>query len=282
MAETSSQENVLDTNSGEFVNFSASAPLNEFLDVVNNVKWEYRVAGPSEKQEAVVFIPGIYENTNTMFLVAPKLVSLGYRVLIVSIPAYSKISELLVGFDTLTAKLHIFRAHLIGNDFGGFISLFLNAAQFLSCEIASLTLVSSYTNSSTFKKTITFFTPVSQGTLIAEITPDRVPEPLKPSVEFVAKIVNSFSSALVLARIKCRQSQMNAPIPTENTEKILVIQPVDWAFKLENSHRPNKTIQGVKIVKMQKGGLFPHLAAPEDFFDHILSHIKEFESPSTA
>ena len=271
---------VYDLSSSEFVEFSCMAPVNRYIDQILTVEWEYRISG-SEDQETIIFITGIYENTNTPFLVAPKFIKLGYRVLIISIPFFSKISDFSSAFDRFTASLHIFRAHIIGNDLGGYLALFLNASHFLSCEIASLTLVSSYTNSSKFKKSLTIFTPISSGTLISEISPDHVPDYLKPSVHFVAKIIQSMDSQLILIRIRLRQSQFNAPIPKENTNKILVIQPIDWAFKLENSHRPNKSIDGVKIVKMQKGGLFPHLAVPDEFFENVLSHIKEFSLQKT-
>ena len=273
-----SEAEIFDVSSSEFVSFSCMMPLSEFNDVVNGVKWEYRQAGNRDSQEAVIFIPGIYENTNGVFRVAPKLVELGYRVLVISIPRYDRINELLVGFDTLTASLQIFRGHLVGNDFGGFISLFLNNAKFLSCEIASLTLVSSYTNSQKFKKTITFFTPVGKGDLISEITPNLVPEHLKPSVNFVVKMIDSFTSNLTLSRFKCRQSLLSAPIPS-NGDNILVIQPVDWAFKLDNAARPNKVIPGVNTAKLEKGGIFPLLAAPEEFLKNFLPHLKKFHSP---
>ena len=69
---------------------------------------------------------------------------------------------------------------------------------------------------------------------------------------------------------------MNAPIPHEHTDKILVIQPIDWAFKLDVTSRPHKSIEGVKVVKMESGGFFPHLANPNEFVDHVLNHINQF------
>lgn len=262
-------------SSDDFVQFSAAHPINEFVDPINGYIWEYRQGGNLDSMEAIIIIPSIYEGTNTSYLIAKSMIDLGYRVLILSIPGYYNIPQFMTGFDTLTASLKVFQAHLIGIGLGGFISLCLNSANFLSAEIKSMILISSFTESSIFKKNVGFFSTPGKGDLISELTPNIVPANLKPSVDFVVTTMDKLPARLFENRIILRQSQINAPIP-KDCKNITVLQPLDWAFKLPNSAKPNKVLDGAKIGLMKAGGIFPHLAAPADTINYIKVHLQQW------
>ncbi|EAY05895.1 hypothetical protein TVAG_353350 [Trichomonas vaginalis G3] len=264
-------------SSEEFVNFSVKAPLTTFVDTINNKCWEYRLSIAENSVGTVIILPGIYENTNTSYKLATKLFEDGYRVLILSIPAYDNINELLVGFDTITASLKVFSAHIIGVDFGGFISLFLKNSKFLSCEILSFTLVSSYINSTKYKKNLSFFSQGSKSDLIVELSPKAIPPHLKLALDFVISQLDTVPSDVIKGRIKCRKSHLKAPIP-ENGDNFLIIQPTDFAYKLDSNDRPNHAIPNATVIKIEKGGFFPHVSNVDELYNHFHTFIAKFTS----
>jgi len=271
----------LDLSSEDFINFSIQNPLLEFNDVMNEVLWEYRQGGAKEKTEAVVLIPGIYETTNSMFLIGSKLISLGYRVLIVSIPAYEKIDKFVVGLDQLTASLHIMSVHLVGVGFGGFLSLFVCSAKILSAEVKSISLIASFMESNMFKASGGFFSSFfGKGDLTAELSPNHAPSHLMPGIAFVTKEMESMPGSLLSSRIKCRSSKSKAPAPALDASRALIIQPLDWAYKMENAAKPHKVITGAHYATINNGGLLPHLSNPQEVLTHLEQHLEKWTQKS--
>ena len=268
------ENQILEISSQEFVSFSFGSPLLEFYDKINQIKWEYRQGGPKDSSEAVILIPTIYENTNSMFLIATGLISKGYRVLILSIPESEKIDPILVGFDQITAFLHISSIHLIGIGFGGFLSMFITSFKTLSAEIKSLILISSFTETTLFKSPNGLFSSlVIRGDLLSELSPNLIPNNLKDSINFISKEIENIPKSILLARSKCRNSKLKCPLPTFNDERVLIIQPIDWAYKLEQTAKPHKVIQGSKTIMTQLGGLLPHLVIPDIILNHLYEHL---------
>lgn len=263
-------------SSEEFINFSVQAPLTTYTESINGRTWEYRQSVANDSKEIVIIIPGIYENANTSYKIATKLINDGYKVLILPIPNYDTINEVMSGFDAITSTKHIFKAHIIGVDFGGFVSLFLYNSKFISCEIASITLINSFVLSTKYKRTINFFSPGSRSDLITELALKAIPPHLKSSVEFVIANLNNVSSDVVKARIKCRQNLQKAPIPADG-EKIMILQATDWAFKLDSNDRPNHAIPNATVTKIEKGGFFPHLANADETYEHVHNHIMKWK-----
>jgi hypothetical protein len=58
---------------------ACSLSVQSFPDVMTNVAWEYRIAGPWKSPDAVASISTIYETTNSWYRIAKDLIGTGYR-----------------------------------------------------------------------------------------------------------------------------------------------------------------------------------------------------------
>ncbi|KAH0793305.1 Maspardin [Histomonas meleagridis] len=267
----------LNLSSSEFINFSCNAPVQQFVDTINNVSWEFRQGGPVERDEAVIIISGIYDTTNSMYIIGDGLIKSGYRVLIISIPPYESVSQFLTGFDLLTASKMISKVHLVGFGFGGFLALHLTSFHSLSAEIISLTLIASYMETKLFNHSVSFFTALTgKGDLIDEVSRGNLPKDLEESTKFIINEIKSLPSSVVSARIHMRAKAPRAPLPKLSADRILIVQPTDWAFKFEATAIPQKMIKGAKYIKIEKGGHHPHLANPDVLIQIIKEHISNF------
>ena len=264
----------LSTSSNDFISFSFSSPIQQYKDPINGVTCDYRQGGPEESEECVVIIPGIYDSTNSSYLVARSLIKAGLRVLIVSIPQYETIQLFLTGFDLLTAYLKISKIHLVGIGFGGFLSLFIDNFKSLCAQIESIVLISSYLETKLFGTPSGFLASLTaKSDLIDEILKKNTPKELMDSVNFMVDEIKNLPSSLLSSRIKLRAKAQKAPLPKLDHHKVLIIQPTDWAFKFEYTAIPQKMIHDAKYVKIDMGGHHPHLANPDEISKLILEHI---------
>ncbi|OHT08260.1 hypothetical protein TRFO_23272 [Tritrichomonas foetus] len=245
---------------------------------MNNVVWYFRQGGRISRDEAIILIPSIAEDTNSMYLVASDLMASNYRVVIVSIPAYENIHEFLNGFDLFTAKLLIGKVHLIGFGFGGFLSLHIASYQQLSAIIKSITLVSSFLSTQVFKKSSGLFSKLTgKAVLVDELCINQVPKNLKESCVFIADLLENIPSQIISARLKMRSNAPSAPIPEMPQNSILIIQSLDWAFKLNDGAVPHRVINtSQKVALLSTGGNHPHLAAPDKLLVFIKHHLEKW------
>ena len=268
-------------SSSEFVEFSCLCPVQKFDDIMNEVTWEYRVGGREDADEAVAIIPDVNETTNGSFLVARGLINAGYRVLIVSIPPYLSVVPFMTGFDLLTASKMISKVHLVGIGFGGYLCCQIANFHQLSAEVGSITIISSCMNpAKIFKSAIGAFPSLTgKSDLTKELNKDKVPEPLRPACAFVASEIESLPSALVGARLKFRGKAPLAPVPKIDAERVMVIQPSDWAFKMEDAARPHRAIPGCRYEKIESGGNVPHLANADKVVELLKDHLGKWHAP---
>lgn len=281
MTEEKQPEHELSLDSSEFISYSCSSPIREFTDSINEVNWEYRQGGAVELDEAIIIIPDIFDSTNSMYLIGSVLIQAGYKVIVISIPPYNSISSFMNGFDLFTAQKLISKIHLVGFGFGGYLAMSLTNFSSMSAEILSLTVISSYMDTSSFKKSGIFNSFTGKGDLHGEVLPcvSKFPAYLKPAAVFEIKELESIPANTISARIKMR---MNSPVlktPKIDMQRMLIIQPVDWAFKMNDNARPQKNVNGAKYVKIEQGGHLSNLANPDEVSRLLKEHLHEWHTP---
>jgi hypothetical protein len=250
-----------------------------FTDVMNNITWEYRQGGENDVDEAVVLLPSIYETTNCLCFLGMKLLSAGYRLLIVNIPVCQSVIGAQIGFDLLLAAKHISRVHLVGVGFGGFLALHLAHFRGLSAEVLSLSLIAAFMDTTLFQKSSGFLTRFTMKyDLAAELAIDKVPPALRESVEFVKSELATIPGSTITLRLKMRATAPEAPIPSIAAQRVLVVQPGDWAFSLAETAKPQKRIEGRRYEHVEFGGLFPHLANTAQLADIVKDHLANWVS----
>lgn len=227
-----------------------------------------------DSKDAVIIFPTIAESTNTMFLIASGLIKQGHRVIVVSIPGYNDIDNFMIGFDMFTAKMQIFDAHLIGAGFGGFLALHLCSCGQLSTRIRSLVVICSYMTTDTFKKRGGFFTS-SKSLITDELPIEAIPLHLQQTAEFVLSDADAMSSTLATARVNMRATALRAPIPEMPPNTILIIQCLDWSFRLKDDGVPHAVIKNQKVALLKTGGNWPHIAAPEKLMTYVGLHLSK-------
>lgn len=273
----------LSLDSSEFISYSCSSPIQKFSDTVNGIDWDFRQGGAIELDEAVIIISDIFESTNSSYLIASSLIEAGYRVVVISIPPYPSMSTFLTGFDLFTASKMISKAHLVGFGFGGYLAISICNFPSLSAEILSLSVISGYMNTSSFKKSGGIFGSfMGKSDLHGEVFPSssQFPANLKPAATFEVKELESIQSSLITARVKLRQQVGPAKPPqSPSPEKILIVQPVDWAFKMDDNARPQKVIQGANYVKIQTGGHLSQLANASEIQKLLKEQLQKWHSP---
>ena len=266
----------LNLSSPQFISFSCSAPLQTFKDTVNNVEWEFRQGGAIQLDEAVVIISDIYDSPNTMYIVMGCLIDAGYRVINICIPPYNGVSSFLTGFDLFTASKLISKVHLVGFGFGGYLAMSLCNFPALSAEILSVAIIAGYMSPGPFKHSGGLFSGLTgKSDLHGELYPTtyKFPADLKQAAAFAVKEMESVPASIVAARVRLRQGAPPTKPPNMTEPKrILIVQPVDWCFKMDNKDRPQKVIEGALYQKIEKGGHIPHLANPMK----IVDLLKEF------
>lgn len=274
------QQSKLSLSSPDFINFSVRSPIQMFHDTINNISWDFRQGGNTSLDEAVILIPGIAETTNSMFLIATSLIELGYRVIIISIPAYDTILHFLSGFDFFTAKLRVSRIHIIGVGFGGFLGLHIASFNQLSATISSLIIISSFLSTDLFRKNNNIFTKITgKSQLYDELCQNLVPKHLKESNAFLETEITHLPNAMVCARLKLRSNTNRAPIPELENGCVLVIQSLDFAYKLKDDAIPSKCIKNAKVALIKRGGNCPHLAAPNELLIYMKLHLQKWHTP---
>lgn len=270
-------------DSSEFISYSCSSPSQKFVDTVNGIEWDFRQGGAIELDEAIVIIPDIFDSTNSTYLIASSLIEAGYRVIVISIPPYPSISTFLTGFDLFTASNMISKAHLVGFGFGGYLSLCICNFSSLSVQILSLAIISGYMNTSSFKKSGGIFGSfMGKSDLHSEVFPSssQFPSYMKPAATFEIKELESIPSSIISTRVKLRQIAGPVKPPQSLTpESILIVQPTDWAFKMEDSARPQKAIEGANYVKIPVGGHLSHLANAQEMQKLLKEHLQKWHSP---
>jgi pimeloyl-ACP methyl ester carboxylesterase len=248
--------------------------METFTDVMNNINWEYRQGGRDDVHEAVVLLPSIYETTNCLYLLGMELLSAGHRLLLVNIPVCSSVLGAQIGFDLLLAAKQISRVHLIGVGFGGFLALHFAQFRGLSAEVLSLSLIAAFMDTTFFHKSGSFFARFTgKHNLTAELAVNRMPPSLRESVEFVKSELDTVSGGAVALRLKMRAIAPEAPMPSIAPERVLVLQPVDWAFSFPETAKPEKRIQGCRFEEIELGGCFPHLANTATVAEIVKNHL---------
>jgi pimeloyl-ACP methyl ester carboxylesterase len=193
------------TSARDFVQFSCSCPMEVFTDVMNNITWEYRQGRRDDAAEAVVLIPSIYETTNCLYRLGTELLSAGYRILIVNIPACQSILGAQIGFDLLLATKQIFRVHLVGFGFGGFLTLHLVHFHNLCTDVLSLSLIAAFMDTNLFQKPGGFLARFTgKYDLTSELSIEKVPPALRESVEFVKSELDTIPGGAVALRLRMR------------------------------------------------------------------------------
>lgn len=283
MSEESTPIQNFSLDSSEFISYSCSSPSQKFLDTVNGVEWDFRQGGAIELDEAIIIIPDIFNSTNSTYLISASLIKAGYRVIVISIPPYPSVTTFLTGFDLFTASNMISKAHLVGFGFGGYLALNLCNFPSLSVQILSLSIISAYMNTSSFKKSGGLFGSfMGKNDLHSEVFPSSLqfPAHLKPAASFEIKELEAIPSTIISSRVKLRQ--ICAPVkPPQSlsSESILIVQPTDWAFKMEDSARPQKNIEGANYVKIPVGGHLSYLANAPEIQKLLEEHLHKWHSP---
>jgi pimeloyl-ACP methyl ester carboxylesterase len=271
----------LGLSSPDFIQFSCSCPVQFFEDVMDNLTWEYRFGGRSRTGEAVVFVPSIYETTNGWYKVASGVLSAGHTVMVVNIPATASVLAVQIGFDQLLASKLVSRVHLVGVGFGGFLALHLVNFRSLAAEVLSLTVIAGFMNTSVFTLSDGLLARLTgRADLIGELAREQSPAGLRPAIDFAAAELAQVPGAAVALRIRLRRLAPPAPIPAIAADRVLIIQPTDWAVKCEEASRPHKTIPGCRYEKIPAGGFLPHLANPDAVLALIGDHLARWRSPA--
>ena len=177
--------------------------------------------------------------------------------------------------------MRIFKAHIIGIELGGFLALHIASFKQLSTEISSLTIISSYMNPTLFqRKSGVFFKPSGKAIIISDLTDNQFPPHLRPGAQFLRRLVEEFPVSLANCRISLRNESPPAPVPSLPDGAVLVVQSLDFSYKLQDNAVPHKVIKGAKVALLKKGGIFPHLIVPSDLLVYVNLHLSKWHSPS--
>ena len=268
-------------NDSSFIETSIKMPRQEFTNNKVPYTLTYRQLGDRTKDEAIVFIPSIYETEGSSFRIAPLFVNAGYRFISVTTGNHIDFETLIQTFDQFFRYLKLKRVHLVGCDFGGFVCLQLQNTVNFAVRVLSLTLINSYTRNDMYvPRKITLFSVfgslVSKKDLYQELDEfDLKGGPTNASL-FVRKEIESLSMSELGARIQLRMA-MTPPLYLHvPPQAIMSIEPMDRRMSLTPRFLPSLTIGGVKQAMMKNGGDFPQLEVPEDTFTYILCHVKKW------
>ena len=273
-------------NSSEFIEMSIKMPRQEFSHNKLPLTLTYRQIGDRNNEEAVVFIPSVYETEASSYRIAPLFVNAGYRFISVTTGNHKRFEDLIMTFDQFFKFLKVKKVHLVGCDLGGFICLQIQNTINFAAKVLSLTLINSYTRNDMYvPREITLFSIfgslVSKLDLNKELDEfDQKGGPTNSSL-FIRKELESLTMNELGARITLRMA-MTPPLYLHvPPQAIMSIEPLDRRMTLTPRFLPSLTIGGVKQAMMKYGGDFPHLEVPEDTFTYILCHIKKWSTPET-
>ena len=271
-------------NDADFIETSIKMPRQEFSNNRYPYTLTYRQLGDRNNEEAIVFIPSVYETEASSFRIAPLFVNAGYRFISVTTGNHQTFEDLIQTFDQFFRFLKVKRVHLVGCDFGGFVCLQIQNTINFAAKVLSLTLINSYTRNDMYApREITLFSIfgslVSKYDLNKELDEyDQKGGPTNSSL-FVRKEIGVLSMSELGSRITLRMA-MTPPLYLHvPPQAIMSIEPLDRRMSLTPRFLPSLTLGGVKQAMMKTGGDFPHLEAPEDTFTYILCHIKKWDVP---
>jgi len=265
-------------NDPKFIEVSIRMPQQVFKHNKYDCSLRFRQAGNRELDEAVIYFPGIYETDGSFFRMVPLFENEGYRVIVVTTGNHRTFETLIQTFDQLLRYLRIKRIHVIGCDYGGFVSLQVQNTVGFSAKILSLCLINTYTQNTQFiPREITAFSIF--GSFVANSKLSKEIENVSnnsQSAQFIEKEIGCIDMSEAKARIDLRMA-ITPPLYLHlPAEAIMSIEPLDRELITSAAYLPSLTIAGVKQALMKTGADWPHLESPNDLFSYILCHIKKW------
>jgi maspardin len=271
-------------NDSSFIETSIRMPRQIFSNNRSQLTLTYRQLGDRSLEEAVIFIPSVYETESSCFRIAPLFDKAGYRFISFTTGNHETFESLVQTFDQFCRFLKIKRIHFIGVDLGGFICLQLQNTSYFTVKVVSLILINSYTRNDMYvPRNLTAFSFlgsfVAKNNLTNEII-DLVSRSVETNATlFIRKEIEQIGMSEAGSRIKLRMA-MTPPLYLHILpQAIMSIEPLDRRTAFTTKFLPSLTLGGVKQAVMKYGGDFPHLDTPDDTFTYALCHIKKWSSP---
>ena len=268
-------------NDTKFIEVSIRMPQQVFKNNKNDFSLKFRQIGNRENEEAVIFIPSIYETEASFYRMVPLFEQEKIRLVIVTTFNHSSFEMLIQTFDQFLRYLKIKKMHLIGCDFGGFVCLQIQNTVNFAAEVLSLSLINAYTQNTHFiPRGITAFTLfgslVARNSLKEELEQNGMLFSPNESTKFIIHELSHLDMSEIKNRIDLRMA-ITPPLYLHlHPNAIMSIEPLDREIQLASSYLPSLTLGGVKQALMKNGGDWPHLSSPEDLFTYILVHIKKW------
>ena len=132
-------------NDATFIEASIKMPKQIFSNNKFPYNITYRQLGDRSSEEAVIFIPSVFETEASAFRIAPLFEKSGIRFISVTTGTHVRFESLIQTFDQFFRYMNIKKVHLVGCDFGGFVCLQIQNTVNLYAKIMSLVLINSYT-----------------------------------------------------------------------------------------------------------------------------------------
>ena len=145
LSDTTRPKPALHYSDATFVKISTHHPLEEIVDGSGRVV-RYRIFDQESKEEAVIFLPGMYETCSSAVYLLDVLSSEGFRCFSIEMNSYDNYSMYVRALLKFCEREKIKRVHLIGSDTGGFDAIEFASFPFLGRNLAilSITLINSF------------------------------------------------------------------------------------------------------------------------------------------
>ncbi|EAX92845.1 hypothetical protein TVAG_363230 [Trichomonas vaginalis G3] len=268
-------------NSSNFIETSIKMPMQTFKNNKLDYILKFRQLGDRKKQEAIIFLPSIYETEASCYRIAPLFEQAGYRFVSVTTNNHDTYEACIDTFDQFFKYLGVTSVHYIGVDSGGFLALQLQNTINFAAKCLSCTLINSYTRNDMFvPRKLSLFAVtgplVAKSDLKKELNEVDQSIPELESMKFVKKELDTLGMSEAAHRIQLRMA-MTPPLYLHiPPQAIMSIEPLDRRLSFTPRFLPSLTLGGVKQALMKHGSDFTHLEAPEDLFTYVLCHIKKW------
>ena len=256
-------------------------PIQTKYDKVYGNQWRFRTTSENDLKtdEAVVIIPGTYETCTSYIYLLDRLVSLGYRAVIIDFGEYPKFKQIAKAFDQFCDGIGVNKAHIIGDDLGGFIALQVASHPKIGTKILSISLINSFTSLSVLKKPNFLFSVFGQlsarSILQKEIDNFHIPQEYTSAV-FIKKEIENELPEVLAARIKMREAKTMQIQPRCDPASIMSIETLDKFFVFDEKFLPSIGLKGCRQALMKFGGEWPHIQNPDDIVEYITAHLRKW------
>ena len=263
------------------VKLSMKYPIQYKFDRVYGVQWRFRTTSANDLKtdEAVVMIPGTYETCTSYIYMLDKLVSLGYRAVIIDFGEYPKFKQIAKAFDQFCDGLGVNKAHIIGDDMGGFMALQIASHPKIGTKILSISLINAFTSLSVLKRPNILFSVFGQlsarSLLKKEIEEFHSPQGYTSEI-FIQKEIETELPDVLDARLKLRNAKTMTINPRCDPSAIMSIETLDKFFLFDEEYIPSIALKGCRQALMKWGGEWPHIQNPDDTIEYITAHLRKW------